>query len=457
MKYRRSLLKALSIFTASVILSGCAGNPAEPAAPEPDQEPAAVTDEAAPETDGGAADAQEPVSELSGNITVSLWDVDTQMPYMRTMLDDFTSRYPGVSVEIIDIPSADYDTKLNVDLNGGAAADVILIKTASAIPSMAAKGQLADLNEFITRDSLDLASFNGLEQSIQVNGIQTSLPFRTDYYALYYNKDIFDAAGVAYPTNDMTWGEFEELARQVTSGEGQNKFYGAHFHTWQALVENWAVQDGANTIMGPDYTFMKPAYEMVLRMQNEDRTIMDFATLKTANIHYSSVFYNGQVAMLPMGTWFSSQMIDTVNKGESSVNWGIATIPHPEGTAAGNTVGSVTPVAINAASENKEIAWELIKFMTGEEGAAYLASVGQIPARVNPELLNTITALEGMPADSAEALAVTNIVLDRPITDFVNEVDQMLAEQHGLIMLGEVTVDDGLQDIADNSASIQGQ
>ncbi|WP_334092721.1 hypothetical protein, partial [Helicobacter typhlonius] len=79
----------------------------------------------------------------------------------------------------------------------------------------------------------------------------------------------------------------------------------------------------------------KPYYEMALRMQNDDKTCMDFGTLKTANLHYNSVFPDGSVAMMPMGTWFAATMIDKINKGESSVNWGIATLPHPEGVDAG--------------------------------------------------------------------------------------------------------------------------
>lgn len=125
----------------------------------------------------------------------------------------------------------------------------------------------------------------------------------------------------------MTWAQFDELARKVTSGEGTEKKYGAHFHTWQALVQNWGVQDGKNTIMATDYSFFKPYYEMILGMQN-DGICMDFGTLKSAGIHYSAAFADGSVAMMPMGTWYSATIIDSINKGESNVNWGIATRVH---------------------------------------------------------------------------------------------------------------------------------
>lgn len=77
------------------------------------------------------------------------------------------------------------------------------------------------------------------------------------------------------------------------------------------------------------------------------------------------MFPDGSTAMMPMGTWFAATMIDKINKGEGSVNWGIATLPHPEGVEAGYVAGSTTPIAINAASANQELAWEFVKFACG--------------------------------------------------------------------------------------------
>src|SRR5699024_8057826 len=144
--------------------------------------------------------------------------------------------------------------------------------------------------------------------------------------------------------------------------------------------------------------------------------------------------------------------MQSIADGESSVNWGIATLPHPEGVEAGWTVGSTTPIAINAASDKQDAAWKLVSFITGEEGAQIYAANAQIPGRSNDEILSTIGAVEGMPEGAAEALAVKNIALDRPVADKVSEVNQMLGEEHGLIMLGELSVDEGLAEMAERAA-----
>lgn len=196
---------------------------------------------------------------------------------------------------------------------------------------------------------------------------------------------------------------------------------------------------------------------MVLRMQNDDKSIQDYATLKSNNIHYSSPFLLGQVGMMPMGTWFMSTLISKIDAGESTVNWGVATIPHAAELEAGYTVGSTTPMCVNNASDKKEAAWAFLQFACGEEGAAIHANVGSIPAMTNDDMLKTIAATPGMPEGVLEALQVKNISLDRPIVDKVGEVNQMLGEEHDLIMLGELTVDEGLAEMAERSKEIQAE
>ena len=387
-------------------------------------------------------------------IQVSFWDATTT-ERMDRLIEGFKKVAPWITIDLVDIPSADYTTKLSVMLNGGSDVDAFFIKDADTTPALAAKGQLEDLSEYIKRDNIDLSIYNGVAENFQMDGKTVALPASSSYYILYYNKDIFDKNNIEYPTNDMTWTEFEELAGTVTSGTGENKDYGALFHTWQACAENWAVVDGKTTILSDDLSAFKTYYDMAICMQDAG-TCMDYATLKTGNLHYSSMFMQGHVAMMPMGGWFCSTMLNKKAAGETDVNWGIATLPHPEGVEAGYTVGGVTPIAVNAKSEKKDAAWEFAKFVASEEGAKLQASVGEFPAYLNADTLESIANLEGMPEGALDALQVKNIVLDRPLDEKSAEVNQMLGEQHSLIMLKEVTVDEGVAEMEKLSKEIRG-
>jgi multiple sugar transport system substrate-binding protein len=405
---------------------------------------------------GGKTDSS---AQSGGPVTikVAVWDLTVaNSGYYGQLVTAFEASHPAIKVEVIDIPSADYTQKLSVMLNGGSEVDAFWIKDGDTTKGLSNRGQLADLSAYVKRDNINLADYSGLAERFNIDGKLVALPASTSYYVLFYNPDIFDKAGIPYPSNDMTWTQFEQLAGRLTSGTGTGKIWGAHFHTWQALVQNWAVQDGKHTIVDTDYSFMKPYYEMILRMQDAG-IVRDYGSVRAGNINYASAFVNGDVAMIPMGFWLASTIKERIDKGEAKVNWAVATIPHPEGTPAGWTVGSVTPVAVNQASKNKDAAWEFVKFVTSAEGAAIYSRNATFPGRSNPQILSEIANVPGMPKGLLEALAVKNIALDRPMVDYVAEVNQMLGEEHGLILLKEVTVDKGLADMAKRSKEIQGK
>ena len=322
---------------------------------------------------------------------------------------------------------------------------------------MADKKQLLALDDFMKADSFDTSVYSGAAEQLQYNGVTYGLPYRSDWYVLYYNKDLFDAAGVEYPSNDMTWEEYYELAAKMTSGEGSSKVYGTHDHTWQALVTNWAVQDGKHTVVEKDYSFLKPWYEQTLALQ-DNGYMQDFATLKTANIHYSSVFKNQQCAMLPMGTWFIATMIAAQESGETDFNWGVAAIPHPADTGAGYTVGAITPIAVSAYTDEPDASWDFVKFASSKEASEILAGVGQFTGIQTEESLKTITSVPNFPEgeSNVEALKYTHYVFDRPLDPNIEEIRKPLDQVHEMIMIGEYTIDEGIEELNKRVAEIKG-
>lgn len=399
-----------------------------------------------------AGNENEDTARKQETLKVATWDY-TSNASVSNCVKAFEESNPDIKIEIVDIPSTDYNTKLNVMLNGGSELDAFYIKDAPTTYDFYQKNQLLDLTEFIEKDGIDLSGYKGVDQFFNLDGKQLAMPVRTDYYVLFYNKDLFDAAGMEYPSNDMTWTEFADMARKLTSKD----VYGAHIHTWQTQVQNLGVQDGEHTTMDYDtgYDFFKPYYEMIVSLQDEG-VIQDFGALQSGNIHYSSAFEAGNVAMMPMGNWFITTMRDAVANGDTEVtNWGIATMPHPDNVEAGYTIGSATPLAINPASEKQETAWEFIKFMSGEEGAKVLAESGAAPSLSTDEIMDVMAGLDGMPEGLKDALEVKHIAQDRPIGENVTEVDAMLTEEHGLIMLGEISIDEGLAEMAERSKEIQ--
>lgn len=379
------------------------------------------------------------------NLRMTIWDQATT-PYWQAVVDAYQEANPNVTIELVDIASAEYQDVVNVMLSGGDDVDIITVKDIPGYSAMLTRGQIIPLNDYIEAAEIDLSLYSGAAEELTYEGALYALPFRSDIWILYYNKAIFDAAGLPYPSNDMTWEEFDALARQVTSGEGADRVYGAHFHTWRSTVQLPTVQDGENIVIAEDYGFMAPTYNMITSLQN-DRIIMDFGELKAGNIHYSGVFKNSQVAMLPMGSWFIGSLIAAENAGEFDFDWGVAKYPHPEGVEAGTTAGTLTSLAINTLSENKDAAFDFIKFYSGVEGAQILAALGNLPAIRTPEVLETFAAVEGVPAEAEEALQTAAVRLELPMHPNVGAYEQILNQEHELIMTNSVSVEDGIAEI----------
>jgi multiple sugar transport system substrate-binding protein len=388
----------------------------------------------------GGVSAQDQV-----NLRMTVWDLATT-PYWQAVVDAYEAENPNVTIELVDIASAEYQDVVNVMLSGGDNVDIITVKDIPGYSAMLTRGQIIPLNDYIEAADIDLSLYSGAAEELTYEDALYALPFRSDIWILYYNKAIFDAAGLPYPTNDMTWEEFDALARQLASGEGADRVYGAHFHTWRSTVQLPTVQDGENIVIAEDYSFMAPIYNMVTSLQ-ADQIIMDYGELKAGNIHYSGVFKNGQVAMLPMGSWFIGSLIAAENAGEFDFPWGVAKYPHPEGVEAGTTAGTLTSLAINSLSENKDAAFDFIKFYSGVEGAQILASLGNLPAIRTPEVLETFAAVEGVPAEAQEALQTAAVRLELPMRPNVGAYEQILNQEHELIMTNSVTVEDGIAEI----------
>lgn len=376
-------------------------------------------------------------------LTMTAWDVAT-IPYWQDVIDAYEAEHPNVTIELREISSAEYQDVLNIQLSGGDDTDIITVKDIPGYNAMLSRGQIIPLNDYIDAAGIDLSQYSGAADELVWEDQIYALPFRSDIWILYYNKDIFDAAGVPYPTNDMTWAEFDETARMLTSGSGADKIYGAHFHTWRSAVELGTVQAG-DPIINTDYSFMEPMYNMVISMQ-DDGIIMDYGELRTGSIHYSGPFKNGQVAMLPMGSWFIGTLIQARNDGEFDFDWGIAAYPHPEGVEAGTTAGTLTSLAINANSSQQDAAWDFLQFYTGPEGAQVLAR-STLPAIRTPEILATFVDVEGMPEGAAEALQTTTVRLELPMDPLVAQVEQILNEEHELIMTESVSVEEGIAEM----------
>lgn len=438
--------KVISIMLAaammSAMLAGCS-NDGQSSSGGAASSSASTASSAASDSSSSAA-ASEPVT-----LKWAIWDLETTQ-YWTDLKEAYERTHEGVTIEMVDLGSTDYQTVLATELSGsGSDFDVVTIKDVPGYATLVQKGAILALDDYIAADGVDLAKYAGATDQVTVDGSLYELPFRNDFWVLFYNKDLFDAKSLAYPTNDMTWEEYDELARAVTDTTFGSQVYGGHYHTWRSTTGLMGVLDGEHSILDGSYEFMKPYYEMVLA-QETDGIVRKYADLKTEGLHYSAAFSGGDVAMMNMGSWYISTLITNIASGEYDAdlcgNWGIAKYPHAEGVEAGSTLGTITGLAVASSTDTPDASWDFVKWVSGEEGAEVMASSGNFPAIMTNEVKDMIAGLEGFPTDaeSKEALSVSNLYLEVPYNPSVSEINSVLDSYHGSIMSGEMSVDDGI-------------
>ncbi len=453
------------------LLAGCGSNggdtqpEADNAADNTQTEAAADTTQTdAAQTEAPADNAADTSADTGEAVTLkwAIWDKDTT-PYWQALKDAYEAANPNVTLEMVDLGSADYMTVLATELSGsGSDFDVVTIKDVPGYATLVSKNTLEPLDSYISAAGIDLSQYGGVDKQITVNGSLYELPFRNDFWVVFYNKDIFDAAGVAYPTNDMTFDEYDALARQVADPTFGSQIYGTHYHTWRSAVQLFGVLDGQHSILDGEYDFFKPYYEMVLNEEN-DQICRNYADLSAEGLHYSAAFSGGDVAMMNMGSWFISTLISNIQSGEYDAslcgNWGMVKYPHAEGVEAGSTLGTITGLSVTSVSDNKDEAFKFVEWVSGAEGAKVMAETGNFPALMNDEVAGIISSLEGFPTDaeSKEALSVSNLYLEVPYAENVSEINDILDTYHKSIMNQEMTIDEGIAKMNEEVGKVLGQ
>ena len=427
-----SLLLAFSTLCTTMV--GCGSSSSSTPAPSSDTSSGTSTED---------KKADETTAAGTTKIRWAVWDV-ASTTYYEPLIEGYKAKNPNVEIEMIDLGSQDYMTALATQLSGkDSNLDVVLVKDIPGYSNLVAKNVLAPVDT----TQVDTSLYGGITDQILINDQLYALPFRSDFWVMFYNKDILNAAGVAPPTNDMTFEQYDELARKVTKTDLGNEIHGAHYHTWRSAVQLFGILDGKNSIVDGNYDFLKPYYEMILNEQ-KDEVCQDYATLKTSSLHYSGAFAQGNVAMMNMGSWFIPTLISKIQTGEFTdiSNWGLVKYPHAEGVEPGSTLATITSLAVTADSKNKEVATDFMNFVSGPEGAEIIANTGTFPAIKTDAVIASISSMEGFPVDpeSAEALRTANTYLEMPVHEKSAEIEVILNDAHDYIMTEAKTIDEGI-------------
>lgn len=139
----------------------------------------------------------------------TVWDGDSYPVYQR-LIDSYEELHPEISIKLKNFSSDHYNMMLESELeSGGGKVNLMMVKSIPDYISLSRKKLLEPL-EGIETSQLYMA------EDLIFEGKLYAVPCRTDFLVLYYNKKLFDIAGMEYPSNDMTLEEYDEMMPTVS-------------------------------------------------------------------------------------------------------------------------------------------------------------------------------------------------------------------------------------------------
>jgi len=303
-------------------------------------------------------------------------------------LEKFAAEHPNIIVEREELPHADFWVKIPAEIAAGEGPDVIQLPYLEQAVTFAAKGMFEPLDSFIDGPN-GMDRDDWLPEVIKYGvygGKLTVLPGVMMLTGLAYNKDMFDAAGVAYPTDDWTWDDMLAAAKKLTlDANGRNAedpdFDPEAIVQW-GIYTWWWKTDFAHYLwtFGGDW-LNEDATECTLDSPQAIEAITFYGDLtqkyhvapylrELAPAHGHPALMEEKVAM----AIFGSPRFPDVDA--SGINWDVAMIPYKKDVGVRANLMFGDGVAMVKGAKNREAAWEFIKYWAGTERIHASAAAG---------------------------------------------------------------------------------
>lgn len=423
-------MKRLSILllVVSLILSfaGCAGGTTAPAAGTGKEAPA-------------ASDSQKPAEPPKDEqITIRFEQFSgtrTNENALKEMIAKFNEQYPNITVELQSFGYDDYFTQLQSKVVGGNAADVFELNFESFV-AYASEGALLDIGGLAG----DTSGFNKTAlDAFNYRGTQYGVPNSFSNVLLVYNKDLFDRAGVAYPTDSWAWPEMLEAAKSIRALD--KDIFGLYrpisFHEFYK-----GVKQNGGSLMTDDmkaFTANLPqnvqALEIMSGWVNDSNVMPSDAQL--GGMPNEDLFKAGRLGMIVIGVWQFADFIENCDFA-----WDIAVEP-------GNTQKAThffsNSYVVNKETKQPEAAAALAAFLAGSREAATIrvAASWELPPVTYSDILESYMSVT--PPDNRKAVFDSlNYLCTPPVVKQQAEMQDIIAKHLSNAASGKMSAQEAL-------------
>lgn len=380
---KRVLALLLTVLMAATAFAGCASTPASST---PAASGSASTSTAA---SGSAANPDKPYE----GVVLKYATTDTAAVGAENIaLVEMVKEKTGIQIEFTIIPNnkeGEVDKKL-VSLQAGDELD-LMYGTTAQLKTYYNAGVLTPIDELAAATGYDMEAIFGESLPKYDDGQTYGLPAFNDIWVTFYNKKVFDDAGVEYPTAEgWTWEKYIETAKQLNNPD--KNIFGSLMLDYDVYNFMYAIQNGADHYKADgtanyDDPKFKESVEFFYGLGNTEKIQPDITSYAAGMYPWNSFVTTGkadadgkysaaQFGMFVCGGWVIS-MLPNTEKYPRDWECGVAPMPYPDGQDA-STFAVTGCYAIPSTSKNKEAAFEALKCIAENQ---YTLGYGRVPAR----------------------------------------------------------------------------
>jgi multiple sugar transport system substrate-binding protein len=357
-------------------------------------------------------------NEAEGPVSFSVFGDPAELAAYQSLVEAFQAQHPNIPIELQHIPGqSEYRQRLAAGFSAGDPPDITLINY-RRFAAFADQGGLEPLGPYLQESEL-IATSDFYEPAIQSFTFRDQLwciPQNISSLVVYYNKNMFDAAGLSYPADDWTWDDFLTAARALTidsDGDGQPEQHGAGVEASIFRLAPFIWQNGGELVDHPtnptrltlDDPAALEAFQWFVSWQTEHHVVPN-AVAESAE-DSESRFLNNRLAM-----YFNSRRGVPTYRTITAFDWDVAPLPRGQQAA---TILHSDAFCLSAAAANKDAAWSFIEYANSVAGQTILAASGRTvpsliavaesPTFLEPEhpptnsraFLDTITTIRAVP------------------------------------------------------------
>lgn len=319
---------------------------------------------------GGEGNPTSGDSDEKTTVTLAGWGGNpTEQDLLEQTLAEFEEKNPNIDVKL-EVIADQYMDVMKTRLIGGEGPDVFYLDAFEA-PALIETGVLEPLDDYVTED-FDVEDFEKpLLDAFKQDGTTYGFPKDYSTLALFYNKTMFEKAGVEVPT---TWEEMLVVSKALTSDgvyglgvapELARQYFVAE-NSGGKIVEDNMASFGSDEVID--------ALQVVIDQHNVDKTSAQASEVGAS--WGGEMFGQQKAAMVIEGNWSIPFLEETFPE----VEYGTAEVPTINGKKG--TMAYTVAYVMNAASEKKEASWKLMEYLTGKEGMETWTSKGYaLPTR----------------------------------------------------------------------------